>query len=88
MNDPAIRDVAELYYARFEARLEKGLAELRSELAKSAHLRSRTAGPHAHGDDLASAMRKDTRDLVQCMFAAWLATVVYLGALLVAFFGR
>jgi len=88
VNDAAIRDVAELYYARFEARLEKGLAELRSELAKSAQLRSKTAGQHPRSDELGSAMRKDTKDLVQCMFAAWLATVGYLGALLIAFFGR
>jgi hypothetical protein len=30
---PTIREVADLYYARFDARLEKGLAEVRSEMA-------------------------------------------------------
>jgi hypothetical protein len=33
MNRAAVREVADLYYARFEARLEKGLAEVRSEMA-------------------------------------------------------
>ncbi len=28
-------------------------------------------------------MRKDTRDLVQCMFASWLATLVYLSVLMI-----
>src|SRR4029078_8650765 len=29
VNRPAVREVADLYYARFDARLEKGLAEVR-----------------------------------------------------------
>ncbi len=29
----AVREVADLYFARFEARLEKGLAEIRAEMA-------------------------------------------------------
>ena len=33
MNRAEIREVADLYFARFEARLEKGLAELRTEMA-------------------------------------------------------
>lgn len=32
VNRAAVREVADLYYARFEARLEKGLAEVRSEI--------------------------------------------------------
>ena len=32
-NRAAIREVADLYFERFEARLEKGLAELRAEMA-------------------------------------------------------
>ena len=32
MNRAAVREVADLYFARFDARLEKGLAEVRSEL--------------------------------------------------------
>ena len=33
VNRVAVREVADLYFARFEARLEKGLAEIRSEIA-------------------------------------------------------
>ncbi len=33
VNRAAVREVADLYYARFEARLERGLAELRREMA-------------------------------------------------------
>ena len=32
VNRAAVREVADLYYARFEARLERGLAEVRSEI--------------------------------------------------------
>jgi len=34
VNRAAVREVADLYFARFEARLEKGLAEVRSESDK------------------------------------------------------
>jgi hypothetical protein len=33
VNRAEIREVADLYFARFEARLEKGLAEVRTEMA-------------------------------------------------------
>ena len=33
VNRGEIREVADLYFARFEARLEKGLAEVRAEMA-------------------------------------------------------
>ena len=34
VNRAEIREVADLYFARFDARLEKGLAEVRTELIK------------------------------------------------------
>lgn len=34
MNRAAVREVADLYFARFDVRLEKGLAEVRSEMDK------------------------------------------------------
>ena len=34
VNRAEIREVADLYFARFDARLEKGLAEVRAELIK------------------------------------------------------
>jgi DNA anti-recombination protein RmuC len=48
VNRAAVREVADLYYARFDARLEKGLAEVRAELRaelskESGQLRSEMA---------------------------------------------
>ena len=71
MNRAAVREVADLYYARFDARLEKGLAEVRSELAKeSAQLRSELANQRA--------------DLLKWMFLFWVGTMVPLAGLMIA----
>ncbi|HEV8150820.1 MAG TPA: hypothetical protein VGP61_11595 [Gemmatimonadales bacterium] len=48
VNRATVREVADLYYARFDARLEKGLAEVRAELRtelskESGQLRSEMA---------------------------------------------
>jgi hypothetical protein len=71
VNRAAVREVADLYYARFDARLEKGLAEIRSELAKeSAQLRSEMANQRA--------------DLLKWMFLFWVGTMVPLAGLMIA----
>ena len=71
VNRAAIREVADLYYARFDARLEKGLAEVRSDLAKeSAQLRSEMANQRA--------------DLIKWMFIFWVGTMVPLAGLMIA----
>ena len=71
VNRAAIREVADLYYARFDARLEKGLAEVRSDLAKeSAQLRSEMANQRA--------------DLIKWMFIFWVGTIVPLAGLVIA----
>ena len=71
VNRAAVREVADLYYARFDARLEKGLAEVRAELAKElGQLRSEAAGKHA--------------DLIKWMFIFWIGTLVPLAGLIVA----
>lgn len=71
VNRAAVREVADLYFARFDARLEKGLAEARSELDKGlAQVRSEMAGRRA--------------DLIKWMFIFWVGTVVPLAGLLIA----
>jgi len=71
VNRAAVREVADLYFARFEARLEKGLAEVRSELDKGlAQVRSEMADQRA--------------DLIKWMFIFWVGTVVPLAGLLIA----
>ena len=71
MNRAAVREVADLYYARFEARLEKGLAEVRTELTKeSAQVRSEVAHQRA--------------DLIKWMFIFWVGTMVPLAGLVIA----
>lgn len=71
VNRAAIREVADLYYARFDARLEKGLAEVRSETNKGlAEVRSEMANQRA--------------DLIKWMFIFWVGTVVPLAGLVIA----
>jgi hypothetical protein len=71
VNRAEIREVADLYFARFDARLEKGLAEVRAEMAV---LRS----------ELRSEMAAQRADLIKWMFIFWAGTVVPLAGLIVA----
>jgi hypothetical protein len=71
VNRAAVREVADLYYARFEARLEKGLAEVRTEMASGlAQVRSEMASQRA--------------DLIKWMFLFWVGTMVPLAGLMIA----
>lgn len=71
VNRAEIREVADLYFARFDARLEKGLAEVRAEVSV---LRS----------ELRSEMAAQRADLIKWMFIFWAGTVVPLAGLIVA----
>lgn len=71
VNRAAVREVADLYYARFEARLEKGLAEVRSEIAMAR-------------SDLDSRLANQRADLLKWMFMFWIGTLVPLAGLIVA----
>src|SRR5262245_21106189 len=71
VNRTAVREVADLYFARFEARLEKGLAEVRAEMKEGlAELRREMANQRA--------------DLVKWMFLFWAGTVIPLAGLAIA----
>ena len=71
VNRAEIREVADLYFARFDARLEKGLAEVRAEMSV---LRS----------ELRSEMAAQRADLIKWMFIFWAGTVVPLAGLILA----
>jgi hypothetical protein len=65
VNRAGVREVADLYYARFDARLEKGLAEVRAELRaelskESGQLRSEMAKELG---ELRSEMAKESGQL-------------------------
>ena len=78
VNRAAVREVAELYFARFDARLEKGLAEVRAEAAKeSGQLRAEIA-------EVRSEMAAKHADLLKWMFIFWIGTLAPLAGLIVA----
>ena len=93
MNRAAVREVADLYYARFDARLEKGLAEVRSEMDKGlADVRSEMAVARSEMDkgfaevrsEMDSRVANQRADLVKWMFLFWVGTMVPLAGLLIA----
>ena len=97
VNRIAVREVADLYYARFDARLEKGLAEVRSEMDKGltevrsemakglAEVRSEIAVVRADMESkLRSGMAEQRADLVKWMFMFWIGTIVPLAGLMIA----
>ncbi len=97
VNRLAVREVADLYYARFGELLGKGLAELRGELtARVAELRSefKKEMVELRGEsqkemaELQSEFKQETAelraDLIKWMFLFWAGTVIPLAGLMVA----
>lgn len=82
VNRAAVREVADLYYARFEARLEKGLAEVRSEMAMTRSEMDK--GFSEVRSELDSRMANQRADLVKWMFMFWVGTIVPLAGLVIA----
>ncbi|HEU5303880.1 MAG TPA: hypothetical protein VFU40_04480, partial [Gemmatimonadales bacterium] len=69
-----LRELNELNFARFDAKLEQRLAELRAELRQEiAELRTELHGFRA--------------DMLRWMFGFWVSTVLALGGLMVALKG-
>jgi len=73
-----IRELADLHYSRFDARLEQRLAELRAELlAEIGRLDGRI-------DALRLEMAAQRAELIKWMFLFWVGTIVPLAGLMVA----
>jgi hypothetical protein len=70
-----IREMAELHYRRFEARLEQRLAELRAELR---------ADLYGRIEALRAEMLAQRAELIKWMFLFWVGTIVPLAGLMVA----
>jgi len=81
-----LRELNDLNFARFDAKLEQRLAEVKGELGKElaevkADLRSDIAKSRA---DLLGALHAEGQTLIRWMFGFWVATVTTLGGLVVA----
>jgi succinate dehydrogenase/fumarate reductase flavoprotein subunit len=66
-----IRELAELHYSRFDARLEQRQAELRADLI-------------GRIETLRTEMATQRSDLIKWMFLFWIGTIVPLAGLMVA----
>lgn len=75
VNRAAVREIADLYFQRFDAHLERRLAELGAELRTE--LRSEIGRVEK---DLAN----QRADLLKWMFMFWIGTVVPLAGLMIA----
>jgi hypothetical protein len=86
VNRAAVREVADLYFARFEARLEKGLAEVRSEVDKGlSEVRSEMdKGFSKVRSEIDARLANQRADLVKWMFLFWIITLVPLAGLMIA----
>ena len=73
-----LRELNELNFARFDAKLEQRLAELRAELRQEIEeLRT----------ELRTGLHGLRADLLRWMFGFWVSTVIMLGGLMVALRG-
>lgn len=70
-----LRELADLHYSRFDARLEQRLAEMRAALQTEM----------AQGDaSLRAEMAAQRADLIKWMFIFWAGTVIPIAGLLIA----
>lgn len=93
VNRTAVREVADQYFARFEARLEKGLAEVRAEMqvglvAGRSELQGGLAAVRSELvkglAEVRAEMAGQRADLIKWMFIFWAGTVIPLAGLLIA----
>jgi hypothetical protein len=74
-----LREINELNYARFEAKLEQRIGELRAELR--AELRERMAELRG---ELREGLAGQRADLIKWMFIFWAGTILPLAGLILA----
>ena len=75
VNRVAVRELADLYFARSEARIDQRMAELRGEL--------RSALAEQRGE-MHSGLANQRAELLKWMFLFWAGTVVPLAGLILA----
>jgi hypothetical protein len=81
-----LRELNELNFARFDARLEQRLAELRAELRQEiAELRSELRTDIA---GLRVELQQVRTELLRWMFGFWVSTLIGIAGLLIALRGR
>ena len=84
-----LRELNELNFARFDARLEQRLAELRAELRQElaelrAELRTEIAGLRL---EFRTELQQVRTELLRWMFGFWVTTLIGIGGLLIALRG-
>ncbi|HEX6107392.1 MAG TPA: hypothetical protein VFZ26_17520 [Gemmatimonadales bacterium] len=92
-----LRELNELNFARFDARLEQRLAELRAELRGEiaelrAEMRGEIAGLRAEMrtgfQELRAEVERVRAELLRWMFGFWVSTLIGIAGLLIALRGR
>jgi hypothetical protein len=93
VNRAAVREIADLYFERFEARLGEAVARLDARLEQGlAQVRAEVRQEVARLEQGLAAVRAEVRadlatqraDLVKWMFMFWLGTILPLAGLMVA----
>ncbi len=82
VNRVEVRELAELYFSRFDTRLEERIA--RSEAKLEAKLEQRTADVRLEIAALRTDLAMQGRDQIKYMFAFWIGTIAPLAGLIIA----
>jgi hypothetical protein len=81
-----LRELNELNFVRFDAKLEQRLAELRTEIAAlRAELRTEIAGLRV---EFRSELQQVRTELLRWMFGFWVTTLLGIAGLLIALRGQ
>ena len=85
-----LRELNELNFARFDAKLERRLAELRAELRQEiAQLRAEWRGEVASLRlDFRTELQQVRTELIRWMFGFWVSTLIGIAGLLIALRGH
>ncbi len=82
-----LRELNELNFARFDAKLEQRLAELRSELLveiRGGDQQVRTEAPAAPHRGVRTGLQQVRVELLRWMFGFWVTTLIGIAGLLIA----
>ncbi|MGH7578909.1 MAG: hypothetical protein ACREM9_01965, partial [Gemmatimonadales bacterium] len=87
-----LRELNELNFARFDAKLEQRLAELRAELrvefrTELQHVRTEVQQVRTEVQQVRTEVQQVRTELLRWMFGFWVTTLLSIGGLLVAILG-